>query len=48
MTRVGVVGLGYVGLTLAVTLAKKGFTVFGADRVPRVVEALAAGRPHLF
>jgi len=48
VTRVGVVGLGYVGLTLAVTLAKKGFTVFGADRVPRVVEALAAGRPHLF
>ena len=48
MTRVGVVGLGYVGLTLAVTLARKGFTVFGADRVPRVVEALAAGRPHLF
>ena len=48
MTRVGVVGLGYVGLTLAVTLAKKGFTVFGVDRVPRVVEALAAGRPHLF
>ena len=48
MTRVGVVGLGYVGLTLAVTLAKKGFSVFGVDRVPRVVEALAAGRPHIF
>jgi UDP-N-acetyl-D-mannosaminuronic acid dehydrogenase len=48
LTRVGVVGLGYVGLTLAVTLAKKGFIAFGVDRLPRVVEALAAGRPHLF
>ncbi|MBI4591549.1 MAG: nucleotide sugar dehydrogenase [Candidatus Rokubacteria bacterium] len=45
---VAVVGLGYVGLTLAVTLARKGFTVFGSDRDPRVVATLAAGRPHLF
>jgi UDP-N-acetyl-D-mannosaminuronic acid dehydrogenase len=48
MIRVGVVGLGYVGLTLAVTLAKKGFAVFGVDRAPHVIEALAAGRPHIF
>src|SRR5262249_47912272 len=48
MTRVGVVGLGYVGLTLAVTFAKKGFTVFGLDRAPHVIEALAAGRPHIY
>lgn len=48
MTRVGVVGMGYVGLTLAVVLARKGFTVHGMDVSPRVVSALAAGRPHLF
>lgn len=48
MTRVAVVGLGYVGLTLAVTLARKGCTVFGADREPRVVDSLRAGRPHLY
>ena len=48
MTRVAVVGLGYVGLTLAVSLARKGCTVFGYDREPRVVEALRAGRPHLY
>src|SRR5712692_3909033 len=48
MSAVGVVGLGYVGLTLAVTLARKGFTVHGVDASPRVLEALAQKRPHLF
>jgi UDP-N-acetyl-D-mannosaminuronic acid dehydrogenase len=46
--RVGIVGLGYVGLTLGVALARKGCTVYGCDRVPEVVEALAAARPHLY
>ena len=48
MKRVGVVGLGYVGLTLAVALARRGCTVYGCDRVPAVVEALAAAKPHLY
>lgn len=48
MKRVGIVGLGYVGITLAVALARKGYIVFGCDRVSQVVEALAAGRPHIF
>ena len=39
MKRVGVVGLGYVGLTLAVALARRGCTVYGCDRVPAVVGA---------
>src|SRR2546425_11656076 len=47
-SRVGVVGLGYVGLTLAVTLARKGFTVHGVDTSPAVLDALAQGRPHLY
>jgi UDP-N-acetyl-D-mannosaminuronic acid dehydrogenase len=47
LNRVAVVGLGYVGLTLAVALARKGLTVFGYDREPRVLEALAARRIHL-
>ena len=46
--RVGIVGLGYVGLTLAVALARAGCTVFGADRAAHVVAALRAGRPHIF
>src|SRR5947208_10077704 len=48
MNTVGVVGLGYVGLTLAVTLARKGFTVHGVDTSPAVLDALAQGRPHLY
>jgi UDP-N-acetyl-D-mannosaminuronic acid dehydrogenase len=48
MNTIGIVGLGYVGLTLAVTLARKGFTVHGMDVSPRVLEALAEKRPHLF
>ena len=35
-TKVGVVGLGYVGLTLTAALADKGFTVYGADVSPAV------------
>ena len=30
--RLAVIGLGYVGLPLAVTFAKKGFTVYGLDK----------------
>ncbi len=48
MTRVGVVGLGYVGLTLAVTLARKGFSVYGVDKAPAVLGALAARHAHLY
>ena len=48
MNTVGIVGLGYVGLTLAVTLARKGFSVHGMDASTRVLDALAQKRPHLF
>jgi UDP-N-acetyl-D-mannosaminuronic acid dehydrogenase len=48
LTRVAIVGPGYVGLTLAVALARKGFSVFGCDREPRVLDALAARRAHLY
>lgn len=48
MNRVGVVGLGYVGLTLSVSLARKGFVVHAADKSPAVVESLRNRRAHLF
>jgi UDP-N-acetyl-D-mannosaminuronic acid dehydrogenase len=48
MKRVAVVGLGYVGITLAAALARRDVTVIGYDREPRVREALAAGRTHLY
>lgn len=46
--HVGVIGLGYVGLTLALTLADHGFQVRGFDRDPRVRRGLKRGRPHFY
>src|SRR5918998_313054 len=45
--KVGVVGLGYVGLPLAVEFAKAGFRVVGYDVSERVVSSLRAGRSHI-
>ncbi|HVS01273.1 MAG TPA: nucleotide sugar dehydrogenase, partial [Thermoanaerobaculia bacterium] len=44
---VGVVGLGYVGLPLALTSAERGFRVVGFDVDPEKVAALTAGRSYL-
>src|SRR5260221_14775901 len=43
----GIVGLGYVGLPLAVELARAGYRVLGFDVKPDVVEGLNAGRSHV-
>ena len=43
----GIVGLGYVGLPLAVELADAGFRVLGFDVQRRVVDAVNAGRSHV-
>ncbi|WP_033338295.1 nucleotide sugar dehydrogenase [Catenuloplanes japonicus] len=47
-SKIGVVGLGYVGLTLTAALAEKGFTVYGADVSPAILDSLSRGRPHIF
>jgi len=44
---VGVIGLGYVGLPLAVEFGKAGFTVIGYDVSNRVVELLSRGESHI-
>ncbi|HEV2874257.1 MAG TPA: nucleotide sugar dehydrogenase [Thermoleophilaceae bacterium] len=44
---IGIVGLGYVGLPLAVAFADAGQDVVGVDVDGRVVEALRAGRSHV-
>lgn len=46
--NIGVIGMGYVGLTLTAALARAGHTVHGVDTQPRVLEALSRGRPHIF
>jgi len=45
--RVAVIGLGYVGLPLAVGFAQAGFRTLGVDVDSRKVEAIRAGRSHI-
>ena len=45
--RTGVVGLGYVGLPLAVELAKAGFHATGIDLDERKVQAIEQGRSYI-
>jgi UDP-N-acetyl-D-glucosamine dehydrogenase len=44
---VGVIGLGYVGLPLAMEFAKAGFRVIGYDVSQRVIDTLMSGQSHI-
>lgn len=44
---VGIIGLGYVGLPLALAFIEKGFRVLGFDVDPAKVEALTAGESYI-
>ncbi|MGE0700385.1 MAG: nucleotide sugar dehydrogenase [Hyphomicrobiaceae bacterium] len=46
--NVSVIGLGYVGLTLAVAMADTGFHVHGVEVRDDVLEALGKGEPHFW
>src|SRR5437868_1192389 len=45
--RFGVIGLGYVGLPLGLTLSDAGFDVTGIDIDTRRVESIVAGRSYI-
>jgi UDP-N-acetyl-D-glucosamine dehydrogenase len=45
--KVGIIGLGYVGLPLAIAFAEEGHDVVGLDADGRKVEALRAGRSYI-
>jgi UDP-N-acetyl-D-glucosamine dehydrogenase len=45
--KIGIVGLGYVGLPLAVAFAEAGQEVIGLDLDPAKVEAIGAGRSYI-
>ncbi|MFQ5678403.1 MAG: nucleotide sugar dehydrogenase [Gemmatimonadota bacterium] len=45
--RVGVLGLGYVGLPVAVAFGEAGFRVIGFEVNPKVVERVASGDSHI-
>ena len=45
--RISVIGLGYVGLPTAATIAARGVRVLGVDIRPDVVERINSGRTHI-
>jgi UDP-N-acetyl-D-glucosamine dehydrogenase len=45
--KIGVIGLGYVGLPLAVEFADKGFWVLGIDTDPRKIDSLNKGENYI-
>ncbi|HET6511035.1 MAG TPA: nucleotide sugar dehydrogenase [Candidatus Kapabacteria bacterium] len=44
---IGVIGLGYVGLPLAIEFARKGFETVGIDLDPKKIDALKAGQNYI-
>jgi UDP-N-acetyl-D-glucosamine dehydrogenase len=47
MTSIGVIGLGYVGLPLAVAFAREGCDVIAVDVDQHKIEAIAAGDSYI-
>jgi UDP-N-acetyl-D-glucosamine dehydrogenase len=45
--KIGILGMGYVGMPLAVVFAEKGFNVFGIDPDPRKVETFNKGISYI-
>ena len=45
--KVGVVGLGYVGLPLALTFREQGFPTLGVDIDPNKIESIKMGRTYI-
>lgn len=45
---IGIIGLGYVGLTFAIAAADRGITVYGIEKVQRIKQSLAEGHAHFF
>jgi nucleotide sugar dehydrogenase len=46
--RVCILGMGYVGLTLAVVMAEAGFEVDGIEIKPEILDVIRGGRAHFF
>ncbi len=46
--KITVFGMGYVGLTLALTLAKKKFKVLGIEKNEKILKQLQSSKPHFY
>ena len=47
-SRIGVIGMGYVGLTLTAALGRAGYEVHGVEIQPEILQSLSMGKPHIF
>lgn len=47
MDKICVLGLGYIGLPTAATLASKGFVVCGVDKKKEIIDSLRIGKTHI-
>jgi UDP-N-acetyl-D-mannosaminuronic acid dehydrogenase len=47
-SKVTIIGLGYVGLTLAVVLAESGFKVNGIEKKDEIYDSLIIGKSHFY
>lgn len=46
--KVCIIGLGYVGLTLAVHMARRGFSVIGVEKNKNIIASLEQGKAHFY
>ena len=46
--KIAIIGLGYVGLTLSVSLASRGAYVFGCEKNKEILSFLKNGNAHFF
>ena len=46
-SKVAIIGLGYVGLPLAVHFAERGYTVLGLDKDTRKIESIIKGESYI-
>ena len=44
--KICIVGMGYVGLTLAAIMSDRGFDVWGVEKNPDILKMLMRGKPH--
>ena len=44
--KICIVGMGYVGLTLAAIMSDRGFDVWGVEKNPDILKMLMQGKPH--
>ena len=45
--KISIIGLGYVGLPLAIALAKSGFEVYGIDTDKSKIQSILSGKSYI-